>query len=417
MRNQNRVLMLLENGPYPRDSRVRAEANALTDAGYEVTVICPTWDKEPAAENVKGVQVYRYPALPEMDGLLGFIAEYSYALNVTFLITLFVWFRRGFDVIHSHNPPDLFVFIALFFKPFGKKFVFDHHDLSPEVYQARTPTGGNKVLYQILIGLEKLSLRVADLVIATNESYKRLEMERGHVPEEQVTIVRNAPDLNRLKLTTPSPSLREKAGTILCYVGEMGYQDGLDYLMRALHHLRHDLGESDFYCVLMGKGPELDNLKQLAKELDIEENVWFFGWANGQQLSEVLSTSDICVDPDPSNPFNDRSTMIKMAEYMAFAKPIVAFDLPEHRFTAEDAALYVPDNNELEFAKAVKLLMSNPELRKTMGESGKQRVMSQLSWQHSARNLTQGYASILPLRSQKKSRSTEPTTVLKKIDA
>lgn len=417
MRNQNRVLMLLENGPYPRDSRVRAEANALTDAGYEVTVICPTWDKEPMAENVKGVQVYRYPALPEMEGLLGFIAEYSYALNVTFLITLFVWFRRGFDVIHSHNPPDLFVFIALFFKPFGKKFVFDHHDLSPEVYQARTPTGGNKVLYQILIGLEKLSLRVADLVIATNESYKRLEMERGRVPEEQVTIVRNAPDLNRLKLTTPSPSLREKAGTILCYVGEMGYQDGLDYLMRALHHLRHDLNESDFYCVLMGKGPELDNLKQLAKELDIEENVWFFGWANGQQLSEVLSTSDICVDPDPSNPFNDRSTMIKMAEYMAFAKPIVAFDLPEHRFTAEDAALYVPDNNELEFAKAVKLLMGNPELRKTMGESGKQRVISQLSWQHSARNLTQGYASILPLRSQKKSRSTEPTTVLKKIDA
>ncbi len=414
MANQNRVLMLLENGPYPRDSRVRAEAEALTGVGYEVTVICPTWDREQRVENVNGVRVYRYPALPEMDGLLGFIAEYSYALNVTFLITLFVWIRHGFDAIHSHNPPDLFVFIALFFKPFGKKFVFDHHDLSPEVYQARTPTGGNNVLYQILVGLEKLSLRVADLVIATNESYKRLEMDRGRVPEDRVTIVRNAPDLNRLKTTTPSASLREKAGTILCYVGEMGYQDGLDYLMRSLRHLRYDLGETDFYCVLMGKGPELENLKALSKELDIEENVWFFGWANGEQLSEVLSTTDICVDPDPSNPFNDRSTMIKMAEYMAFAKPIVAFDLPEHRFTAEDAALYVQDNNELEFAKAIKLLMGNPELRKTMGESGQQRVMSKLSWQHSAKNLTQAYGDLLPLGGRQ--RVAEPTTVLKKID-
>lgn len=416
MRNLNRVLMLLENGPYPRDSRVRAEAEALTNAGYQVMVICPTWDSEPLQEVVKGVIVYRYPALPEMDGLLGFFVEYSYALIITFFISLFVWLRHGIDAIHSHNPPDLFVFIALFFKPFGKKFVFDHHDLSPEVYQARTPTGGNKILYRILIGLEKLSLWVADLVIATNESYKQVEMERGNVPEEQIMIVRNAPDLNRLKATTPDPELRRKASSILCYVGEMGYQDGLDYLLRSLHHLRYSLDENDFYCILMGKGPELENLKLLSKELNLEENVCFFGWANGEQLSSVLSTADICLDPDPSNPFNDRSTMIKMAEYMAFGKPIVAFNLPEHRYTAEDAALYVADNDELAFAKAIKLLMQNPDLRHTMGSSGKQRVTTHLSWQRSARNLTQAYNRLLPVSNKRHSTNTEATTVLKKID-
>lgn len=394
--NSYHILMLLENNPYPSDTRVRMEARSLADAGYRVAVICPRENEQPWQETLSGVDVYRYPAPPESNTPVGYLFEYGYSLIVVFMLTWYVFFRRGFEIIHSHNPPDIFVFIALVFKLLGKRYVFDHHDLSPEVYRARQEGDGNALIHNALIAVEKLSCRVASHVIATNESYKQLEIERSGISPDKVTIVRNAPDFSRLTLLEPDPELVRSGKTLIGYAGVMGYQDGLDYLLRALKHLAVDLERPDFICYFLGSGAELENLKQLAAELGITENVVFAGWLNGAELSRHLSSMDICVDPDPSNPFNDRSTMIKMMEYMAFGKPIVAFDLPEHRYTAQEAALYVADNNELEFARAIERLMDDPKLCAEMSQFGQARIAEGLNWECSAANLISVYDSLLP---------------------
>jgi glycosyltransferase involved in cell wall biosynthesis len=390
-----RVLMLLENAPYPQDQRVRREATELVNAGYQVSLICPAAPGQARAETIDGVHVYRYPAPPEANGLLGYLVEYGYSLAASFVISLFVLLRRGFDVVHAHNPPDLFVFIAAFYKLLGKRFVFDHHDLAPEMYLARFPGRGNRLVYLALVWLEKLTCRLADHVIATNQSYALVERKRDGVPPERITIVRNGPDLNRLRIVDPDPELRKKAGTIIGYVGVIGYQDGLDYLLRALRHLVFDLGRDDVYCVIVGKGDAWTGLTQLAVDLGIDRHIWFAGRVSDADLIRYLSTADICVVPDPSNPFTDRSTMIKVMEYMALAKPIVAFDLPEHRFSAQQAALYARPNEEMEFARAIALLMDDPEQRQAMGAFGRQRVETQLAWQHSAPNLLSAYRTLL----------------------
>jgi glycosyltransferase involved in cell wall biosynthesis len=391
----SRVLILLENNFYPQDARVRGEAEALVKAGYQVSVICPVGRGQPRCEVVDGVRVYRFPAPPAASGFLGYLWEYGYSLVVTFLISLLVCWRDGFDIIHATNPPDTFVFIAACYKLFGKRFVYDHHDLSPEMYYARFGGKGNRLIYHTLVWLEKLSCRLADHVIATNQSYKTVEMQRGRVPEERITIVRNGPELDRMRLVDPDPELRQKGKTIIGYVGVMGFQDGVDYLLRALQHLVYDLGRTDFFCVIMGKGDAWTDLKELSTQLGLDEYVWLTGRVSDADLIRYLSTADICVDPDPSNPFNDRSTMIKMMEYMALAKPIVAFDLPEHRFTAQAAALYVRPNDEFEFAQALAQLMNAPELRQTMGSFGRQRVEAELAWHHSVPNLLEAYHKVL----------------------
>lgn len=418
MNNPYHILMLLENNPYPSDTRVRLESRALADAGYGVAVICPKEGEQPWQETVEGVDVYRYPAPPEADGLVAYLLEYGYSLLVAFIMTWYVFLRRGFKIIHSHNPPDIYVFIALFFKLFGKRYVFDHHDLSPEVYQARQESNGNPLVYNALVAVEKLSCRVASHVIATNESYKRLEVERSGISPDKVTVVRNAPDFSRLSVLDPDPELKRDGKTLIGYVGVMGYQDGLDYLLRALRHLAVDLDRPDFVCYFLGSGAELDNLKQLASDLGLADNVVFPGWLNGEQLSRYLSSMDICVDPDPSNPFNDRSTMIKMMEYMAFGKPIVAFALPEHRFTSQEAALYVADNNELDFAKAIARLMDDPELCAEMGKLGQARIAEELNWECSAANLVGVYNALFAGQSvpTKDARPTKDNLSQNKLD-
>lgn len=389
-----RVLMLLENNPYPQDGRVRREAQALIEAGYRVSVICPKSKGQPWQEIVDGVRAYRYPAPPEARSFLGYLWEYGYSLIAAFILSLFVFLRDGFDIMHAHNPPDTFVFVAAPYKLFGKRFVFDHHDLSPENYFARFGGSGNTAVYQILVWLEMLTCKVADHVIATNESYKAMEMERGDVPQEQISIVRNGPDLNHLQLTEPDPALRAKADTIIGYVGEMGVQDGIDYLLRALVHLVQDLGRTDFFCVIIGTGEAWDSLRKLNTQLGLDDYVWFTGRVSDADLIRYLSTADICVDPDPSNPFNDRCTMIKMTEYMALGKPIVAFDLPEHRFTAQAGALYVRPNDELEFARALAKLMDDPDCRHTMGSFGRRRIETELAWCYSVPHLLKAYRSL-----------------------
>jgi glycosyltransferase involved in cell wall biosynthesis len=386
--------MLVENNPYPQDPRVRCEARSLVEAGLQVCVIAPGKRSQPRRESIDGVCVYRYPRPKAGVGAAGYVWEYGYSLAATFLLSIVVWLREGFDVIHAHNPPDLFVLIALVFKPLRKKFVFDHHDLSPEMFHDRFGGGGNVWLFRALVLFEKLSCRLADHVIATNASYREVEMTRGGVSAERVTIVRNGPDLDRLRRVEPDPDLRARASTILAYVGVMGYQDGIDYLLRALGRLRDDLGRTDFYCVLMGRGAALRDLQKLAVKLRLDEQVWFTEYVPEEDLVRYLSTADIFVDPDPSSPFNDRSTMIKMMEYMTFARPIVAFDLPEHRVTAGEAALYAAANNERELAKCIARLMDDPEERRVMGDCGRQRVENQLAWPHQAKALLDVYQQL-----------------------
>jgi glycosyltransferase involved in cell wall biosynthesis len=392
--------MLLENSSYPEDVRVRAEARTLARAGLEVTVVAPRRRGHPGREVVDGVRVYRYPAPSTGAGVLGYLWEYVYATLASVAVTLVVLWRRGFDVIHLHNPPDTLVLAALPAKLLGKRCIFDHHDLAPELYNARFGRTGGGLVYWALRLFERLNFLAADHVIATNECYRRVAIERGKVPAARVTVVRNGPDLERFRPVEPEPGLRARAGTIIGYVGVMGFQDGLDHLLRAVRHLVVTLDRRDVHCVLIGDGDAWEGLRRLARRLEIDEYMWFTGrissvGAAGRELVRYLSTADICVDPQPSNPYSDRSTTLKLMEYMALAKPIVAFDLPEHRVTAGDAAVYVGGNDDQAFARAIAELMDDPERRRRMGERGRRRVEAELSWEHSVPRLLDAYRAVL----------------------
>lgn len=394
--SKNRILMLLENQTYPRDFRVRREATALIAAGYRVSLICPADPGQPQRENLNGVRVYRYPAPPSANGLLGYLWEYGFSMLAAFALSLQLFFREGFDVVHAHNPPDTFVFIAAFYKLFGKRFVFDHHDLSPEMYLARFPNRGSKPVYKVLLFLEKLTCRLADHVIATNNSYKRIEMARDGVPENRITVVRNGIELHLALARKPAHAISRDGTTIIGYVGVMGFQDGVDCLLRAFHHLVHDLGRKDFLCVLVGDGAAFNSLKNMVEQFGLTQHVLFTGMVDQSEVSRYLSAADICVAPEPSTPYNACSTAVKVMEYMSLGKPIVAFDLTEHRYTAQEAAVYARPNDELELARLISELMDDPVRRKIMGEFGRSRIVTQLAWSFSIPLLLQAYRNVLP---------------------
>lgn len=390
-----RVVMLLENNPYPQDVRVRQEALSLSVAGYAVSVVCPSMQGQSPREAVDGVLVFRYPLPQTGSGFLGLLFEYAYSFVATFLLLLVICVRPGFDIIHSSNPPDLAVLIAGFYKVFGKKFVYDQHDLVPEMYLAHFEGRVSWLAHSVLIGLETLSLRLADHVIATNESYKALEMERGHVPAGRITIVRNGPDLRQLCMMPCSGGHAVNGKTTIDYVGTLGFHDGVDYLIRALGCLVRDLGRTDFCCLIVGRGDALESIKLLTERLGLSKYVSFIGWVEQSRVRYYLSQADICVAPEPSNSYNDRSTMIKIMEYMAFNKPTVAFDLPEHRVTAQGSALYAQPNDELDFARHIALLMDHRELRTEMGKIGRARIETELSWTHQEKQLLEAYRTLL----------------------
>jgi glycosyltransferase involved in cell wall biosynthesis len=389
-----KVLMQHENNSYQRDARPKREARALVRAGYRVSVISPMPPGGAGPSMSDDVRLYQFPAPPNAGGFLGYLWEYTYATIAIFVLSIVVLLREGFDILHAHNPPDTLALIAAPYKLLGKRLVYDHHDLAPEMYCARFRDRGNRWVYQALILLEKLSCRLADRVIATNDSYKAVEMERDGVPEEHIFVVRNAPDRERLNPVAPDPDLRGRAGTIVGYVGALGPQDGVDYLLRAAHHLIYELKRHDVLFVVIGEGDMLPELKVLAEQLEIGPYVWLTGWIPDQDLLRYLSTADICVDPDPSNPFTDRSTMVKMMEYMALGKPIVAFDLPEHRVTSGGAAVYARPNDELDFARQISALMDDPELRQKLGRMGVERVETELAWEHQEKHLLEVYETL-----------------------
>ncbi|MDQ3517378.1 MAG: glycosyltransferase family 4 protein [Gemmatimonadota bacterium] len=391
-----RVLMVVENSGYVTDPRVRAEALALTAAGYDVTVIAPNHEARPRAEMIDGVRVRRYPPPPEGDGLWAYLREYLYATTMSLLMVVRMLLGRGFDVIHLHNPPDTLWVAAVPAKLVGKRVIFDHHDLAPELYDAIYGPSARRAVRWVLLLLERATFRLADHVISTNESYREIAIARGHVPRRRITVVRNGPDLQRVRLVAPDADLRARAGTIVGYVGLMARQDGVDRLLHAVRHLVHVLDRRDVLFMLIGYGDELDQLKRLAGELEIERWVWFTGKITDDELfRRYLSTADLCVTPDPATPYTEHSTMIKMMEYMALGKATVAFDLRENQASAGDAAVYVPGNDSAAFAEAIAALMDDPARREEMGRIGRQRVESGLSWAHSVPHLLAAYEAVL----------------------
>ncbi len=405
-----RILMLLENCPYPQDVRVPQEAEALVESQYRVAVICPRGKQQPWYELLNGVHVYRFPTPASGGGLFGYLWEYGFSTVAMFVLSFVVLVRHGFDVIHAHNPPDVLVSVAAFYKIFGKRFVFDHHDLSPELYNARFATTGRSSVYRTLVWFEKLTCRLADHVITTNASYKKVEMERCSVPENRITIVRNGPDLNVMRLVEVDPSRLDPERTTLCYVGEMGFHDGIDYLLRALEHLVKKIGRKNVICVLVGDGGARKGLVALAEQLHVTEYVQFTGWVEHEDVRTHLSSTDICVAPEPSNEYNDRCTVIKITEYMALAKPTVAFDLPEHRVTAGDAAIYATPNDIVSLAEKIEELINDIDRREAMGKVATQRIRDGLSWEHQKRHLLSAYET---LTSNPRRRLWSPTKTLR----
>lgn len=392
-----RVLMLVENCSYPRDVRVRREAETLAQAGYEVSVICPALKEQARRERLNGVTVIRYAPPPEARGQLGYVVEYGWSLLIVLILTLRIAMRDGIDVIHAANPPDLFVLIAALFKPFGIKFIYDQHDLAPDMYRARYSAGRESLVERVLRFYERWSYKFADHVIVTNLSYRANAIERANVPPERLSIVRNGPDVRQLELCGATPARMAEPDVItIAYLGLMGVQDGVAHLIRAIDHLVHENGKGNVVCKLIGDGEERRTLDALVKERGLEEFVTFKGYVPDPEYVPHLLSADICVDPDPYSEYNDRSTMIKIMDYMCCAKPIVAFDLKETRRSAGDAAIYVKPNDEREFARALAYLIEHPEERVQMGKRGRERVERELSWASSAKGLLRAYAVLLP---------------------
>jgi glycosyltransferase involved in cell wall biosynthesis len=388
-----RVLILVENLPSPFDRRVWQEANALRDAGWTVSIICPTGKGyEKRYEEIDGIAIHRYRLPVEASGAVGYALEYSVALAASFALSLKVLFSRGFDVIHACNPPDLFFLIGGFYKLFGKKFLFDHHDLNPELYEAKF--GRRDFFYRLMVLFERLTFRTADVSIATNESYKRVAIERGGMDPERVYVVRSGPSLERLKLLPPDEKVKRGRRHLVGYVGVMGRQEGIDYLLQAARHIVLERGRSDVHFGLVGGGTSLEEMKALARELGVADHVTFTGRVPDAELLAVLNTADVCVNPDVANEMNDKSTMNKIMEYMALGKPIVQFDLTEGRFSARDASLYAKANDARDMAEKILELLDDPERRARMGAYGRARVENELEWRYEVPKLLAAYESL-----------------------
>jgi glycosyltransferase involved in cell wall biosynthesis len=387
---QIRILIIVENLPSPFDRRVWQEATTLKQAGYEVSIICPTGKGyEKKYEVIDGIYIYRHNLPLEAEGALGYALEYITALFWQFVLAWRVLLTRGFDAIHACNPPDNIFLIGGFFKLFGKKFLFDHHDINPELYEAKF--GRRDFFYKVMLAWERWTFKIADVSIATNESYKRIAIERGGMPSDRVFVVRSGPKLDRLKIIPPVVSLKKGRKFLVGYVGVMGKQEGIDYLLRAVCHLVHDMKRTDVHFGLVGGGTSLEEMKAYARKLGIADYVTFTDRVPDQEMLEMLNTADVCVNPDVANEMNDKSTMNKIMEYMALAKPIVQFDLTEGRFSAQQASLYAKKNDVVDMAEKIACLLDDAALREQLGQFGRNRVIRELEWEHEAPKLLEAY--------------------------
>ena len=381
--NGRKILIIVENLPVPFDRRVWQEARALRTAGAQVSVICPQGKHYTARyECLEGIHIYRHPLAEGGGGAIGYLVEYATALVWETYLAWRIFFRHGFDTIQGCNPPDLIFLIAWQFKLIGKRYVFDHHDINPELYEAKF--GRRDLWWRVMVAMEWLTFKTADVVISTNESYKKIAMQRGGKRESDIVVVRSGPDLSRIIVPPSAPELKRGRDFLVGYVGVMGEQEGIDLLLEVVHHIVFTLGRRDIQFTLVGGGPSLAKLQALSKELGVEDHVEFMGRAPDDILFKLLSTSDICVNPDRVNEMNDKSTMNKILEYMAFGKPIVQFDVIEGRYTAQEASLYAKPNDTVDFANKILQLLADPGERRRRGAIGRRRIVEELSWEFEA---------------------------------
>jgi len=386
------VLILVENLSVPFDRRVWLEARALKERGFAVSVICPRFKREQSFEALEGINIYRYSLAPATKGLLSYIFEFSYCFIMTFLLSIAVFLRHNFDYIHACNPPDTFFIIGIFYKIFGKRFVFDQHDLCPEVYLSKYGEHKKDFFYRMLLVLEYLTYKTADRVIVTNNSYRDIAILRGRLNPNKIYVVRTGPDMARFKSISARKELKSGKKYLVTYLGVMAPQDGVDYLLLAIDILVNKYKRDDITFGLIGSGDSIKDLKRLNRELSLDESVVFTGRVPDEMLFDYLAASDVCVAPDPKNPLNDKSTMNKILEYMAMSKPIVSFDLKESRYSAGDAALYAAPNNIQDFADKIIELLKDPERRGKMGQAGYKRLQGELSWDYNKKRLIDVYS-------------------------
>lgn len=390
------ILMLIENNSFPWDRRMFHQATALRAAGYRVIVICPKDEprsKVASFEVIQGIAVYRYPVFGQASGKLGYLVEYSWSLFCMAVLSVVVWIREGFQVIHAANPPDTLFLIAWPFKLFGKKFVYDQHDLCPELYDSKFQRKG--WFRRGLLFFEQRSYRAADLVISTNQSYREIAQQRGGIGDERSAIVRNGVDIANFHRRPSRPELKRGFANMALYLGIMGKQDGVDRVIRAAHHLVHSLGRQDVLFLMIGRGECWQGLQELSRELKVDDIVHFTGRISDEMLLDYLSTADVCLAPDPPDRMNNLSTMTKIMEYMACGNPIVSFDLVETRRSAADAAVYVPGDDPQLFAVTISELLDKPEERKRMGQVGIERSIHVVGLNRSSKSLLQAYSRLL----------------------
>jgi glycosyltransferase involved in cell wall biosynthesis len=383
-----RVLILVQNEPVPSDRHVWNQCRALVGAGYEVTVICPRGtdrDTGPFEER-DGVAIHRYDPRVAEGGAIGFAIEYASAMRHMRRLARRLARERPFDLVHACSPPDFLLLSVLSLRRRGARFVFDHHDLTPELYASRFGGEGG-LMHRLTLVAEKVAWRLADVVLSVNDSYREVALTRGRRAPEDVTVVRTGPDLSRFVPVAPDPALRRGRAHLLSYVGVMGPQDGVDHALRALAALR--ARRDDWHAIFMGSGEVLEDMRALAASLGLADVVEFTGWVEPDTICRVLSTSDVCLAPDPRSPLNDVSSMVKISEYMAMSRAIVSYDLLESRRAAGDAAVYATD--EEDFARLVDELLDDPARRASMAAIGRSRAEEVLAWEHQERALLAAY--------------------------
>ena len=390
-----RVLIIVQNLAVPFDRRVWLECGSLVAAGYDVTVVCPRDADTTAYQVIDGVQIYTYPPYAPGGSAAGFVAEYAYSFLATARLALKARRRGGFDVVQACNPPDIFWPLARLLRwTDGTRFVFDHHDLCPELYESRF-VGGSRLAYQGLLALERRTFREADRVVSTNESYREVALRRGGKSPDEVTVVRTGPDADRLRAGPQDPSLRRGRRHLVAYLGVMGPQDGVDLALRAAHSIVHEQGRTDVSFLLMGAGDCHHDLVALRGELGLDEYVEMPGRVPDDFVATALSTADLGLCPDPKNPLNDLSTMNKTMEYMSFGIPVVAFDLRETRVSAGAAAAYASPNDVTDLACTIVRLLDDPERRARMARLGRERVERELEWEHQRGAYLRVYADLV----------------------
>lgn len=387
---KGKILIIVENLPVPFDTRVWQEATTLVQNGYTVSVISPKgkgYEKE--KEIIDGVHIYRHDLSTEGSGFFGYVKEYSTALKEEYRLAKKVYEEVGFDVIQGCNPPDDIYMVAKKFKKYGVKYVFDHHDVCPELFEAKF--GKKGLLYRTQTFLERQTYQYATFAFVTNESYKRVAIERGGMDPEHVLILRSGPKLDRLKIQEPDANLKKGRKYMIGYLGVIGKQEGIPYLLNAAKYIREELKRDDICYGIVGGGTSLEEMKQLTKEMGLDDIITFTGRAPDDVMLNYLNTADVCVNPDEWNPMNDKSTMNKVLEYMALGKPIVQFDLTEGRFSAQGASLYAKPNDSEDMAKKIVSLLDDEEKRKEMSAIGRKRIVEELSWEHTSKVLLKGY--------------------------